>query len=157
VGSCSMRPALLVLTWGVLAASLAAAAPKDPTNTTVAKITATLHQRLPDLRVDQVRPGPFAGLYEVISGEDIAYSDAGGEHVFIGRVMDTATRENLTENRWTELHPVDFASLPLALAVKTVKGDGSRTLAVFSDPLCPYCQQLEQQLQNLDNVTIYTF
>jgi len=151
-----------MLTCGVFATAMAVATPKpvtpkDPSTATSAKITAILHQRLPDLRVDQVRPAAFGGMYEVVSGDDLVYSDASGEHLLIGRLMDTATRENLTEKRWTELHPVDFATLPLQLAIKTVKGDGSRKLAVFSDPLCPYCQQLEQQLQGLDNVTIYTF
>jgi thiol:disulfide interchange protein DsbC len=30
-------------------------------------------------------------------------------------------------------------------------------LYVFSDPLCPFCSQLEQELQKVSNVTIYTF
>ncbi|WP_213694990.1 DsbC family protein, partial [Acinetobacter baumannii] len=42
-------------------------------------------------------------------------------------------------------------------AIKTVKGNGKRKLVVFSDPDCPYCQQLERNLQSIDNVTIYTF
>jgi thiol:disulfide interchange protein DsbC len=38
-----------------------------------------------------------------------------------------------------------------------VKGDGSRKLALFSDPDCPFCKRIEQEFLNLDNVTIYTF
>jgi thiol:disulfide interchange protein DsbC len=48
--------------------------------------------------------------------------------------------------------------LPLNQAIKVVKGNGSRKLAVFSDPDCPFCKQLEQQaLVGLNDVTIYTF
>ncbi|WP_151676424.1 DsbC family protein, partial [Acinetobacter soli] len=36
-------------------------------------------------------------------------------------------------------------------------GNGKRQIAVFSDPNCPYCKQLENQLDQLKNVTIYTF
>jgi len=43
------------------------------------------------------------------------------------------------------------------LQSRPVKGDGSRKLAVFSDPDCPYCQQLENQLKDVTGVTIYTF
>ena len=38
-----------------------------------------------------------------------------------------------------------------------MRGDGSRKLAVFADPDCPFCQQLEKELKDIDNVTIYTF
>jgi thiol:disulfide interchange protein DsbC len=156
-----MKPSVSGLIAGLVALTLtgtiAATPAKDTTAETVKKITATLHERVPDLHVDQVRPSAFPGMYEVVSGEEIMYSDPRGEHLLLGRLMDTATRENLTEKSWSELHPVDFNSLPLASAIKTVRGDGSRKLAVFADPLCPYCQQLEKQLQSLDNVTIYTF
>ncbi|MEK5764933.1 DsbC family protein, partial [Acinetobacter junii] len=42
-------------------------------------------------------------------------------------------------------------------AIKTVKGNGQHVLAVFSDPNCPYCKQLEPELDKLKDVTIYTF
>jgi thiol:disulfide interchange protein DsbC len=57
----------------------------------------------------------------------------------------------------TEATPVSFDQLPLADAIKTVHGNGSRQLAVFSDPNCIYCKQLEPELAALNNVTIYTF
>ena len=52
---------------------------------------------------------------------------------------------------------VDFVRLPFDRAIKTVQGNGRRTLAVFADPYCPYCRTLERRLSNLSNVTIYTF
>src|SRR3546814_996633 len=51
---------------------------------------------------------------------------------------------------------VAFSSLPLDLAIKQVKGDGSRKIAVFEDPNCGYCKRLHQALQNVDNITVYT-
>jgi thiol:disulfide interchange protein DsbC len=38
-----------------------------------------------------------------------------------------------------------------------VRGSGSRVLVTFEDPNCPYCKRLWQNLQGLNNVTIYTF
>ncbi|MDR5880467.1 DsbC family protein [Caballeronia sp. LZ032] len=52
---------------------------------------------------------------------------------------------------------VDFSSLPLNNAIKTVQGNGARKLAVFADPYCPFCRKLEQTLSEVKNVTIYTF
>jgi thiol:disulfide interchange protein DsbC len=38
-----------------------------------------------------------------------------------------------------------------------VRGNGQRRMAVFSDPGCSFCRQLEPELALLDNVTIHTF
>ena len=43
------------------------------------------------------------------------------------------------------------------MAIKKVKGNGERTMYVFSDADCPFCAKLEQELKTVDNVTIYTF
>lgn len=50
-----------------------------------------------------------------------------------------------------------MADLPLARAIKWTKGDGSRSVAVFSDPNCGYCKKIEQTFQQMDNITVYTF
>lgn len=52
---------------------------------------------------------------------------------------------------------VDTRALPLAQAIKTVQGNGRRTLYVVTDPDCKYCRQLEGALSQLKNVTIYRF
>ena len=41
--------------------------------------------------------------------------------------------------------------------MKEVRGNGSRVLAIFSDPDCPYCRKLESDIRSLTDVTIYTF
>lgn len=122
-----------------------------------AKIRATLHERIPELQIDGIHKGPLPGLYELNTGAELLYSNDTGTLIFAGRVVDTKSRQDLTAERWNVLNAVDFNSLPFDLAVKVVRGDGSRKLAVFADPMCPYCRQLEQQLQGVTNITIYTF
>ena len=124
---------------------------------TTDKLKATLQARLPDVDIKSIEKAPVAGLYEVNLGSQIVYSDATGSYVFVGELVDTKTRTNLTAARLADLNKVDFASLPLADAIKVVKGNGSRKMAVFSDPNCPYCKQLETSLKSIDNVTVYTF
>lgn len=63
----------------------------------------------------------------------------------------------MTEERIAELGKIDVKSLPLNQAIKYVKGKGERTLYIFSDPDCPYCQRLEQNMVGVDNVTVYIF
>lgn len=116
-----------------------------------------LTERFPEIKIQRVGPSVLPGLYEVVTATEIAYADAGGKHLVIGRIMDSKTRENLTEKRWNELNKIDFNSLPFAQAIKFVKGNGHRKLAIFEDPFCPYCQELERDLQSIDDVTIYVF
>jgi thiol:disulfide interchange protein DsbC len=122
-----------------------------------AKIRSTLHQRIPELQIEGVHKSPLPGLYELNTGAELLYSNDTGTLIFAGRVIDTQSRQDLTAERWNALNVIDFNALPLDLAIKTVRGDGSRKLAVFADPLCPYCKQLEEQMQGINNVTVYTF
>ena len=105
----------------------------------------------------EVRATPISGIYEVLMGKDIAYTDATGRYFMFGNVMDMQTQRNLTQERRSEINKVDVSTLKLGDAIKTVKGDGKRVLYVFSDPECGYCKRLEPTLQQLNNVTIYTF
>lgn len=104
-----------------------------------------------------VRNTPVPGLYEVAIGSGVVYTDASARYVINGALIDTKTGMNLTEARVGELNRINWSSLPLANAMKWTKGNGSRQIAVFSDPNCPYCRKLEQTLQQLDNITVYTF
>ena len=67
------------------------------------------------------------------------------------------TKRDLTSDRVDELNRIDFQTLPFDRVVKIVRGDGSRRLAVFTDPDCPYCKMLEKELASVTNVTIYSF
>lgn len=118
----------------------------------------TLQTRFPDLAIDQVNRAPVAGLWEIYADGVIFYADDKGDHVFLnGMLVDTRTRTNLTEERLTRLKTIDFASLPLDLAMKEVKGTGKRKLIVFSDADCPFCRRLEKALVEVTDVTVYTF
>ena len=124
---------------------------------TTDKLKSTLESRMGDATIKSIDKTPIPGLYEVNLGSQIVYSDAAGNYVLIGDLVDTRNSRNLTEARLAETNKIDFAKLPFENAVKVVKGNGSRKIAVFSDPNCPYCKQLESSLKAIDNVTVYTF
>ena len=121
-------------------------------------IRKTLAERIPQLeKIDEVRATPMGGLYEVRVGTDLFYTDAKGNFLIQGELIDTKARRNLTEDRINKLTAVDFNALPLQDGFATVRGNGKRKLVVFADPNCGYCKRFERDLQNVDNVTIYTF
>ncbi|WP_119153763.1 DsbC family protein [Caldimonas tepidiphila] len=117
-----------------------------------------LAERMPNLpKIDEVRKTPIEGLYEVRFGTDVLYSDAEGNHLIQGQVLDTRTQRNLTEERINKLTAIDFASLPLKDAIVWKNGKGTRKIAVFADPNCGYCKRFERDLQAVKDVTVYTF
>ncbi len=120
-------------------------------------IAKTLRTLYPATQIDDVRLAPIAGIYEVVMGKNIGYTNSEGRHFLFGHVLDMQTRQDITQQRLDELSTTQFSELPLKDAIKTVRGTGERLLAVFSDPDCPYCKNLENELVALDNVTIYTF
>ena len=122
-----------------------------------ASIRAALNERVPGLAVSQLHASPLPGIYEILSPDGIAYTDAGGEHLIRGQILDTRTHRNLSVDRWNALNSIDFTSLPFDKAIRTVRGKSAREIAVFADPLCPYCQELESELAKLADITVYTF
>ena len=142
-----------------LALSLAASTGNAQENKAdaAARIQKTLQARIPRITIEKVQPSQWPWLYEVVTDGELFYTDATGDYLFYGKVMDTRTREDLTTKRWNDLLKVDFNSLPLNLALKQVKGNGSRKLVVFADPFCPYCVVFEKTLLEVTNVTVYTF
>jgi thiol:disulfide interchange protein DsbC len=117
----------------------------------------TLAERLPKSKIVDIRAAPVPGLYEVFTGSSMIYSDATGNYILEGSLIDTRTKKDLTEGRLNERNAIRFDSLPLDKAITVIKGDGSRKLAVFTDPDCPYCKRLEEELKWVDNVTMYLF
>lgn len=127
---------------------------------TAETITRTLEKNYADqdLKVVSINPTPINGLYEVVvSGKQIVYTDATGEYMLVGDLIQTAEGRSLTEERKTDLNAIDFNALPLDKAVKEVRGKGSLKIAVFSDPDCPFCKRLEREFAKMNDVTIYNF
>ena len=123
----------------------------------------TLKQKYPKTSFKSVAATHLPGVYEVVMGKNIAYVEPSGRYFIFGHLFDMETQKDLTEEKRPVLQStdtsdkIDVRALPLADAIKSVRGNGERRLYVFSDPDCPYCKQLENALASVDNVTVYTF
>ena len=122
------------------------------------QIKTEIQKRLgPNVKVKSVSAAPVPGLYEVLVGNEFFYTDASGKYLIQGEIIELASGKNITEQRQADLNRIKWADLNQTNAIKTVRGNGSRQLAVFSDPNCGYCKRLEKSMQQLENVTIYTY
>jgi thiol:disulfide interchange protein DsbC len=118
------------------------------------KVEASLGQ---GAKVDSVRKAGVLGLYEVVLGSEIIYTDDKADHLVFGHIVDPKNRRDLTQDRLDKLAAIKFSDLPLNLAVKQVRGNGKRVIATFEDPYCGACRTIAKEYAPLDNVTIYTF
>ena len=145
----------LALALALACAVTAAHADEDAIRKAIAEMLGT------EVKVEGVTKTDVLGLYEVRivteEGTRIVYTDEAASYVFIGNIFDSKTQTDLTEARMRKLNAIRFADLPLAQAFKIVRGKGSRQLAYFTDPRCPYCKRLDQELAKVDDVTVHVF
>ena len=139
----------------VLSALVHGACPAAPAETE--SLLAALKQKYPQTTFTTVTPTAVKGLYEVVMGHRIAYTDDSGRYFMYGSLVDMKTNDDLTAARLTDLSRVDVRKLPLQDAMVRVNGKGRRTIYLFSDPDCPFCRRLEPELDKLDDVTLYIF
>jgi thiol:disulfide interchange protein DsbC len=124
-----------------------------------AVIRKNIAERVPSLKaIDEINKTGIPGVFEIrVNGTEIYYTDAQGNYLIQGNLIDTRQRRNLTEERVEKLSAVKFDALPFKDAFTIVRGNGQRKIAVFEDPNCGYCKRFERDLQKVDNVTIYMF
>lgn len=147
----------------LVAAADAPASPEDKAR--LAAIGKKVEERLSgtsedgaSVKVVSVRAMPMLGLFEVVTADNkLVYTDKDVGYVISGHIYDLQNMQDLTGERLEQINAIALDSLPLDLAIKTVKGNGKRRIAVFSDTDCPYCRKFESEMSNVTDVTIYTF
>lgn len=113
--------------------------------------TDAIQQRMaevvPTISPDAIRASGIAGIYEVRYGTDIFYVSEDGRYLLQGSLIDLQTRENLTEKTRRGVRAELFAAIPDAeLTVFEPEGSVRNTINVFTDPNCPFCRQLHEEM-----------
>ena len=116
-----------------------------------------LEKKYPDIKADKVTKAGYGDLYEVYSSGEIIYTDTKVSFLLLGSLIDATTRANISEARLQKLSAINFNELPLAQAIKLVRGTGARKMAIFEDPNCGYCKKFEQDINVMENITAYIF
>ena len=116
-----------------------------------------LAKKYPEVKADRITKTPYGNLFEVFAGGEILYTDEKVTFLLLGTLVDAQTRINVSEARLQKLNVINFNDLPFDQAIKLVRGDGSRRMAIFADPNCGYCKRFEQDVNTTDNITAYIF
>jgi thiol:disulfide interchange protein DsbC len=120
-------------------------------------IKAEFQKKVPEAAVQSVRKTQYNNLYEIVSGGEIVYTDDKVSFLSLGPIVDLDKKENVTEARLRQVNAIDFKALAFDRAIKIVRGNGSRKIALFEDPNCGYCKRFERDLQGVSDITVYVF
>jgi thiol:disulfide interchange protein DsbC len=114
------------------------------------------HLKAPDAKILKIQPSPLKGLWEVSivnkGKPGLFYVDFSKNYIVSGSIVEVKTGKNKTAERVTKLQEsrrVDFSKIPLSQAL--VMGDAAspQKVVVFTDPECPYCGTLHQEMEKV--------
>lgn len=127
-----------------------------------------LRTQYPATRFDSVKEAPLPGLFEVVMGKTVAYTDKAGRYFLFGHVWDMQQQRDLTADVKAQIQAssragevqVNPALLPRTAALvlrAATDAKPEQELHIFADPSCSACQQLERSLEQIKGVSVYVY
>jgi thiol:disulfide interchange protein DsbC len=110
--------------------------------------------RIPGTRVEDLRPTPIAGVYELTRGTGIAYVSSDGKYGISGDLIDLARNDNLTETRRRDMRARLIGAIPESEMLVFGPRDPKYTVTVFTDVDCAYCRELHSQIAEYNRLGI---
>ena len=108
-----------------------------------------------EIKVEDVRPSPVAGLYEVRSGAEVGYVSADGRFYLDGDVFDMTSKQNLTEDVRRKGRLELLAGIKDQDAIVFApKGTAQHTVTVFTDVDCVHCRRMHTEIAELNRLGI---
>jgi thiol:disulfide interchange protein DsbC len=108
---------------------------------------------IPDVKILEVTPAPAKGLWEIAiesrGQKGIAYVDFSKKYIVSGSIFDITTKTNLTGERLYNLSKIDLSQIPLDNALLMGDKNASKKVIIFTDPECPYCGRLHQEIKKV--------
>jgi thiol:disulfide interchange protein DsbC len=135
-------------------AGAAGAAPQAAQPAAKPDLRAEIARRL-EIKVEDVRPSPVAGLYEVSSGAEVGYVSADGRFYIDGDVFDMGSKQNLTEDRRKRGRLDLMAGISDEDAIIFApKAAARHTVTVFTDTDCVHCRRMHGEMAELNRLGI---
>ncbi len=161
-------PVPFVLGFTYLATGLAAHAAGQPPASAPAAAPASAGNQVatPDPRVallkllpagsklEDLRPSPIPGIYELAQGAEVSYLTADGKYFLDGNLYDMGTRQNLTEERRTKARVALINAVPESQMLIFSPKNPQYTITVFTDVDCQYCRKLHSEMAELNKLGV---
>lgn len=101
---------------------------------------------MPDVKIESIKPSEVSGLYEVMIGSAILYASDNGKYLLQGRLIEIATRTDLTEQKLaaTRISALDHLGQDKMIIFKPKIN--KYKVSVFTDIDCGYCRKLHSEI-----------
>ncbi len=118
-------------------------------------IRASLSRNMPDLPIQSVTATPVKGLYQIISGGQIAYVTADGQYLLAGNLLDLKNHVNLTEQVRNKQRLELLKTVPANhKIIFPAEGGKKGMMTILTDPTCPFCEKLHKEIPALQKAGI---
>lgn len=108
----------------------------------------TLLKSMPTLPIESVVPSPIKGLFEVTVGGDILYVSDDGKYLLQGRLIDTQTKTDLTDEKLSGVRKAALDKLGTDKMIIFNPKIHTYTVTIFTDIDCGYCRKLHSELDS---------
>ena len=108
----------------------------------------TLLNAMPNLQIDSVKPSPIKDIFEVTLNGDIIYVSSDGKYLLQGRLIDTTTRTDLTEEKLSGARKAALEKLGQDKMIIFKPKIHTYTATIFTDIDCGYCRKLHSELDS---------
>lgn len=126
-------------------------------------VQAIITQQYPFIQAINTTYLPNVDLYEIkiAGGSKLAYTNKNVSYILVdGEIFNPSSKENVSSTRAKAYISGLVRSLPYTEAINVKHGDGSRRIAIFTDPDCPYCKMTDTDIfyfMKNDNITFSYF
>ncbi len=107
-------------------------------------------------KITGIQISPAKGLWEISiddKGEKgIFYVDFAKKHIVVGNIIEIDTGSNKTLSNVKKTHTnkkIDISKIPLENALVMGNKKASKKVVVFTDPDCPFCGKLHQEMKKV--------
>jgi thiol:disulfide interchange protein DsbC len=109
-------------------------------------IKKALAKAMPTVNVDSIKPSEVKGLYEVSMGANVFYVSDDGKYLLQGRLVDLATRTDLTEEKLSGTRKLALEKLGVNKMIVFKPKIAKYTVSIFTDIDCGYCRKLHSEI-----------
>ena len=121
------------------------------------KINSVLSEKIPELKVEELKDTPIAGISEINSGSEVYYITNDAKYIFFGELIDLnqdkknwdITEQARKKNRIKLLDNTNQNGM-IIFKPEEVKA----SVTIFTDIDCGYCRKMHKEIQAINDLGI---
>lgn len=129
---------------------------QDAAKTPEEQLRESMARLAPDMPITAIAESVMPGVYEVVSGAQVFYLTPDGRYMLEGSIIDLEERVDISEQRRGSLQMSLINEIPedQMLVFNNKDGNAERSITVFTDTDCGYCQKLHQEITAITDAGI---